>query len=80
MRVGVYARTDSGIVRDVLYTLRDGEAVPDEPQHQTHKTLAMFGVRSGKTKLFPKDGEHFMKALLEQFQGSYNWAKREDQE
>lgn len=77
MRIGVYARTESGIVRDVLYTLRDGEAVPDKPDAQVHKNLVSLGVRYRKNTYYPKDGEFFLKALREMMRGSYMWAKEE---
>ena len=78
MRVGIYARTDSGVVRDVLYTIDSGRAVPDKPDVPTHKNLESVGVRFRKKRYFPRDGEDFLKALLEQMRGSYMWAKREE--
>ena len=77
MRVGVYARTDSGVVRDVSYTLEGGRAVPDKPDAQAHRNLVSLGVRYRGRRYFPADGKDFLKALVEMMRGSYMWAKEE---
>jgi len=78
MRVGVYALTDSGTVRDVLYVLRDGKAVPDSDDSNVHKNLTEYGVRFRGKRHYPDDGKDFLKALIEMMRGSYLWAKKEE--
>jgi hypothetical protein len=77
VRIGVYALTSSGAVRDVLYTLKDGKAVPDFDESNVHKNLMEYGVRFRGKRFYPDDGEEFLKALLEMMRGSYLWAKKE---
>lgn len=82
IRAVFHTRSGKDVAEGFYYELGDGEAVPSNPSALLHYNLKTFGfpVRTdyGIERLFPSDGDSFIRNLPQAFNGTYMWVALEE--
>jgi hypothetical protein len=84
LRAIFHSRSGKDVIEGFHYELVDGEAVPSDPSEVIHRQLALYGfpVRTayGLDRVFPHDGDIFIRNLPQEFTGSFLWVELEEED
>lgn len=79
-----HSKSGKDVAEGFYYELKDGEAVPSNPDQGIHNHLALYGypIRTayGIDRVFPSDGDIFVRNLSTEYRSGSLWVELEEEE